>query len=217
MCSVVFSGNLQMYRDEPNWGVAIIRFPLFHYQYYGDINILKMRHTQMTEYMDYLIRRAGGKNYMAGNSLGDWLTLSKMLHFFFPPRRQTERADMMQDNATPKSATVTFGYHSAAIGLAQVEEYLGNSDKAAEYRALAASIAQGYHEQFFNTTAGTYYCTNTQACNAMALDMGAVPEDKQEVVLASMISSLEQQGWHWDVGEISLPCEHLFFHQRHID
>ncbi|KAL1607762.1 hypothetical protein SLS60_002698 [Paraconiothyrium brasiliense] len=181
---VVFSGQYLMYRDDPNWGVAAIRFPLLHYEYYGDITILTMRYNVMSQYMDYLQQQAGGKPYMPDSGLGDWLTLN---------------------NTTPKGATATFAYHQAASGMAAVEKYLNHTAKAAEYQALAGSIREGYHSRYFNETGSPHYCVNTQACNAMALDIGAVPVESEEAVLFALIDSLEEQGWHWDVGEISLP------------
>lgn len=91
--------------------------------------------------------------------------------------------------------------------MALIELLLGNDTKAAEYQDLASSIQQGYHSKWFNSTDFPHYCQNSQACNAMALDMGAVPDEFQDAVLSAIVASLEAQSWHWDVGEIGLPSK----------
>ena len=55
----------------------MIAVPLKLYKYYGDIDILKMKHATMVEYISYLKNRAGGNDYLDDGGLGDWLTLGK--------------------------------------------------------------------------------------------------------------------------------------------
>jgi alpha-L-rhamnosidase len=90
--------------------------------------------------------------------------------------------------------------------MSQVEELLGHADEAAKYSQFADDIAGAYHTLWFNTTGGfPHYCSNSQACNAMALDMGAVPAANKSAVLGTLISLIENNGWHLTVGEIALP------------
>lgn len=56
----------------PQWGNAMTIVPLRLYQYYGDIDILKLKHQFMVEYVEYLVNRAGGKPYLDDGGLGDW-------------------------------------------------------------------------------------------------------------------------------------------------
>lgn len=110
------------------------------------------------------------------------------------------------DTTTPKGATDTFAYQQAAQALSQVEEILGNQDDAAKYRTLATSVAEGFHSLWFNSSGGfAHYCTNSQACNALALDMGAVPAANRSAVLTALIDSLVNNSYHVTVGEIGLP------------
>lgn len=107
---------------------------------------------------------------------------------------------------TPKGAASTFGYYQAAKALSQVEQILGNQADATKYGDLAASIAQGYHSMWFNSTGGfAHYCQNSQGCNAFALDMGAVPAANRSDVLSALIDSIANNGYHITVGEIALP------------
>ncbi|KAH8897978.1 alpha-L-rhamnosidase [Thozetella sp. PMI_491] len=173
------------YRNDPNWGSACILVPLKLYRYYGDIQILQTRYQIMVDYINYLVNRSGGKPYLLDGGLGDWETL---------------------DTSTNKTIAVTFGYYHAVRGMSQVEELLGHADEAAKYSQFADDIAGAYHTLWFNTTGGfPHYCSNSQACNAMALDMGAVPAANKSAVLGTLISSIENNGWHLTVGEIALP------------
>lgn len=89
--------------------------------------------------------------------------------------------------------------------MVEVEEILGNTEQAAYYRNLTSSLQAGFHSKWFNETGSPHYCTNSQACNALALDLGAVPEEYQASVLKNLIDSLESHNWHVTVGEVGLP------------
>ncbi|RYP21635.1 hypothetical protein DL765_002096 [Monosporascus sp. GIB2] len=172
------------YRNDPNWGRAMVAFPLKHYKYYGGVNVLTMRHQYMVEYVGYLKNRVNGQPYLKDGDLGDWLTL---------------------DKTTPKGLASTLGYQSAVSDMAEIEGILGNDVEASNYRALADEIKGGFNSMWFNNTGSPHYATNCQGCNVIALDMGAVAEEHKADVLANIITSLEAHDWHWTVGEISLP------------
>ncbi|KAF6809227.1 alpha-l-rhamnosidase [Colletotrichum musicola] len=174
------------YRNDPNWGSAVVLVPLKAYKQYGDVSILSKKRTEMVEYLDYLIRRAGEKPYLNDGGLGDWLAL---------------------DTSTPKGAASTFGFHSAARGMAEVEAFLGDEDSSRRYAELAQSLREGFHQMWFNTSASRpQYCTGSQGCNAFALGMGAAPSQEiSDAVLEGILDSLEARGWALTAGEISLP------------
>lgn len=175
------------YRNDPNWGRAIINVPYLLYWYYGDANVLKMKHQYMIEYIDYLQGRAGDQSYLNDGGLGDWLAL---------------------DTTTPKGVASTFGYHQAAFYLAKIQRIFGNDESADLYEQLADDIVDGFNSVWFNETGFPHYCeTNTQACQAFALDMGAVPEEHKEAVLSNLVDLLEDNNGLITVGEIALPSK----------
>ena len=47
----IFSGG---FRDDPNWGSAIVLMPLQHYLMYGDIALLADTYNAMQAYVSYL-------------------------------------------------------------------------------------------------------------------------------------------------------------------
>lgn len=171
------------YRNDPNWGTAVVLVPLKTYKQYGDVAVLSKRRKEMVEYVDYLVRRAGGKTYLDDGGLGDWLTL---------------------DTSTPKGAASTFGFWSAVSGMAEVEGLLGNEEERKRYEELARGIQAGFHGMWFNGS-GVGYCQGSQGCNSFALGMGAVPADLRDDVLDAIVGDLERRGWALSAGEISLP------------
>lgn len=175
------------YRNDPNWGRAIVNVPYQLYSYYGDIGILEKAHPYMVEYVEYLQKRSGDKPYLDDGGLGDWLAI---------------------DTTTPKGVTSTFGYHQAVLYLSKVEEILGNDESAGKYQSLAEDIADGFNSLWLNTTGSPQYCpTNTQACQAIALDMDAVLEEHKGGILSNLVGLIEDNEGLISVGEIALPSE----------
>jgi alpha-L-rhamnosidase len=49
------------------------------------------------------------------------------------------------------------------------------------------------------------YATGSQASDALALDMGAVPADLRPAVLDHLVANVQANGYHLNLGEIGLP------------
>ncbi|MES9604899.1 family 78 glycoside hydrolase catalytic domain [Actinomadura sp. NPDC000929] len=172
----VFSGG---FRDDPNWGNVIVFAPWQMYRAYGDEATLRAYYPNMVRYVDYLSAKA--KGHLLDYGLGDWITF---------------------DDSTPKGVTATFGYHRAVTALARIAEVVGKDADAARYGALAGEIGSAFNAKY---ATGDTYGSGSQACDALALDMGVVPADRREAVLAHLVKSIEAKGYHLTVGEIALP------------
>ncbi|KAH9236496.1 glycoside hydrolase family 78 protein [Colletotrichum gloeosporioides 23] len=59
------------FRDDPNWGSAIMRVAMHLYRYYGDTRVPSENYDIMVAYMDYLGRRATD-SVIEGAGLSDW-------------------------------------------------------------------------------------------------------------------------------------------------
>ncbi|WP_433248797.1 family 78 glycoside hydrolase catalytic domain [Actinomadura nitritigenes] len=172
----VFSGG---FRDDPNWGNVIVFAPWQMYRAYGDEATLRTYYPNMARYVDYLSSKAKGN--LLDYGLGDWITF---------------------DNSTPLGVTATFGYHRAVTALASIAEVIGKSDDAAEYTKLAKDIGDAFNGKY---ATGDTYGSGSQACDALALDMGIVPAASKDKVLAHLVQSITAKGYHLTVGEIALP------------
>ena len=177
---VVFSGG---FRDEPNWGSAGVILPLKIYMNYGEIEILNTYYTVMQQYINYLTSQSAG-THLLNYGLGDWVTF---------------------DSCTPVGVTATFGYQQAVEAMITIATALGKTVDAAKYTVLQTDIRSAFHAKYFDTSSNASYSCGSQACNALALDMGAVPSQYQTVVANTLVESLHSNGNHLTVGEVALP------------
>jgi alpha-L-rhamnosidase len=175
---VIFPGA---YRDEPNWGNSIILLPLYLYQSYGEIGLLKEFYPNMVSYFDYLTSKA--TNNILNYGLGDWYAT---------------------DTSTPVGVTGTYGYWMSANGLATIAAALNKPADAQKYSEFASNISSAYHTTYFNAAAHTY-ATGSQAADAFALEMGAVPASEQKDVVQHLISDIRNRNNHSSTGEVALP------------
>ncbi|MCG5217941.1 alpha-L-rhamnosidase [Streptosporangium sp. KLBMP 9127] len=169
------------FRDDPNWGGAIVLAPWHLYRTYGDTATLRAHYPHMLRYLAHLRSRADGD--LLHHGLGDWIAF---------------------DDSTPKAVTATFAYHAIATALAGIAEVIGEDDDAADHRRLAARVARAFHAAFFDAERHTY-ATGSQACDALALEMGVVPEEERAAVVAHLVAGVRAAGNHVTVGEIALP------------
>lgn len=174
---VVFPGG---FRDDPNWGGAIVLLPWEHYRAYGDIRILADHYEPMRRYLDYLAGQAD--RHLLDHGLGDWITV---------------------DESTPRALVATWGYHRAVTAMARISEVLGRPFAAC--RALADEIGAAFHREFFDPVA-TSYGSGSQASQILALDLGIVPADVRPRVLARLENAIADAGEHLTVGEVALPA-----------
>jgi alpha-L-rhamnosidase len=175
----VFSGG---FRDDPNWGSAIVLVALSLYRAYGDTELLTSYYANMQRYVDYLSGKASGN--LLDYGLGDWATINA---------------------STPTGVTATYGYFKAVSGLRHIAAAIGETADAARYAGLAAAIGAAFHAKYFDTANHTY-ATGSQCSDALALDMGVVPDSERDAVLDHLINNLSTNGYHLNIGEIGLPA-----------
>ncbi|KAJ5727481.1 Alpha-L-rhamnosidase [Penicillium malachiteum] len=177
---VVFEGG---FRDDPNWGNAIVLLLLMLYQTYGDVDLLNSTYPSMTRYVDYLSSQTDNSTLAYG--LGDWIAF---------------------DTSTPLGITATFGYFEALSGMKTIAAALGKIEDYKKYADELAKLLVSFQDYFLNTQNDEYsYGSGSQASNAIALDIGAVPSAHQAQVVQNITDSIIQNGNHLAVGEIALP------------
>ncbi|MEU6784801.1 family 78 glycoside hydrolase catalytic domain [Nonomuraea angiospora] len=139
------------FRDDPNWGGAIVRIPWQLYRWYGDPSAMETHYDAMRRYVDYLTSKAD--NGILGHGLGDWIGL---------------------DDSTPVPLVSTWGYWRAAGTMARAAGVLGRDDDAKRYRALTEQITAAFSRTF----AGTFAEARSQASEILALDMGVITDER---------------------------------------
>jgi alpha-L-rhamnosidase len=170
----VFGGG---FRDDANWGGAVIMAPYKHYMDYGDARPLRDAWPAMKRYMGYLATKASGE--ILSHGLGDWGAF---------------------DTNTPLEIPATTAYYRFANAMAEMAPLAGDGGAAASYEALAGRIRAAFNARFLN---GGSYGTS-QASNALPLAAGIVPADARDDVLAALRSDIAARGNHLSTGEIGL-------------
>ncbi|MBB5835793.1 family 78 glycoside hydrolase catalytic domain [Kribbella italica] len=174
---VVFDGG---FRDDPNWGGAIVLAPWQLYRTYGDVATLRTYYPAMQRYLAYLQGKADGD--LLDHGLGDWYSL---------------------EEKPPRAAVATWGYGQVAAAMAGIADVLGESGDADDHRKLLLRIRAAFHERFFDGADGY---GRGQAINALALDLDAVPDELRTAVTARLAETISAAGDHLMVGEVSLPA-----------
>lgn len=193
----VFDGEWAMYRDDVNWGSAVILTPWWLWRHHGDTATMAAHFRSMVDYHDYVrVAHAGSgaDEHLVNGPLGDWVA---------------------HDESTPGLLVGTYGYYLMTERLAQMAAALHRNSAARRYRALAGAIRTAFNDRFFNHRLGTY--TNegnagtqgTQAANALALDAGLVPPGRERHVLDDLVRRIRDYhpdggGPHVSGGTISL-------------
>jgi alpha-L-rhamnosidase len=152
--NIVFSGG---FRDDVNWGSAIIQTPWQIYQNYGDTAVLSTYYPNMVNYMNYLQTRVTGSLVSYGSSgLGDWGETS------------------VTSITTPIDLVENWGYYRDEVAMANIAKVLGKAADQQQYAANAAATLAAFTATWYNPSTKTV-ANGTQSSLAMALDIGAVP------------------------------------------
>ncbi|GAA1715628.1 hypothetical protein GCM10009745_74980 [Kribbella yunnanensis] len=116
----VFEGG---FRDDPNWGSALVLAPWLLYRQYGDVDTLREHFPAMVRYVDYLTSKAN--DHLLDHGLGDWGAF---------------------DESTPTQLTATFGYLRAVQTLHEIATVL--HEDTTPYKELSARIAEAFQRAF---------------------------------------------------------------------
>lgn len=173
------------FRASPEWGSAFIIVPWQHYQFCGDLDLLRTHYPAMKRYFAYL--EACATNNLVSLGLGDWYDLGP------------KKSGASQNTPPPVTATA-FYFHDTTI-LSQVARLLGKPDDAERFATKAGEIRRAFNEAFFDAGKGTY-ATGSQAANALPLVFGIVEPAHSNAVLASLVKDMESRDCQMTAGDI---------------
>ena len=174
------------------WGSTCILGTYWHYQFYGDVRIIRDNYKAGMRYLEHLKTKVNEEGFL-NHGLGDWGN----------PRNELARENI----------ETAFLYADAQI-LAGFAEILGKEDDREKLLRFAEKVKENYNQKLlvWNEEEG-FWCYRawdheeffmTQACEALPLYWGMVPEDKKEDVVKAFALTLEREG-AFISGEIGLP------------
>lgn len=114
-----YRGDPNAFREDPNWGSAIVLTTEMHYRHYGDPRVLEENWTAITRYLDYLGTRA--HDGLLDFGLGDWIAL---------------------DHDTPRELVASHGYVRALRSASRIASTLGRDDDRIRYARYAEQSAE---------------------------------------------------------------------------
>lgn len=174
------------------WGSSIILAARWHYLFYGDISIIEENYDAGLRYLNYLKTKMTPEGFI-NHGLGDWGNPDNIL-----ARENIETAFLYADAKT----------------LSEFAGLLGKQEDEQELKVFAETVRSNYNEKLLcrdpNGRTG-YRCYEnkdefviSQACEALPLYWGMVPEECKADVIEAFRESLIQKGC-LSAGEIGLP------------
>lgn len=178
--SIVSPRPYMSLEPDPTWSSAYVVMVWEYYRHYGDKQFLARHFESMKRYVDYLGTQA--KDHILPKYwIGDWGTIVKGWQ-----------------EGEPVSVTTAFYYYDATI-VAKAARVLGKEADTEKYAKLASDIKTAFNNKYFDV-GNKRYERGTQFSNAFPLYLGLAEPTYQRPVLENILSSLEQNRGHFDVG-----------------
>ena len=173
--------------------VCYLLIPWLLYCHYGDRRVLHDHYDGMKRWVDYLTTRT--EDFIVQYSYyGDWA----------PPIAESlagSQGSSAVSRDTPGQLVSTAFYAYAATLVAQIAQVLDRKDDAKAYRNLADAIREAFNGCYWDEALGGYG-SNNQACNALALYMNLVPQERQARVIANLVQNIEAHDCHLTTGNL---------------
>lgn len=151
---------------DPAWGTAYPMICWHMWRQYGDRRILEENYDGLKKYVGFLQGIASG-NVLTMSHYGDWV-----------PIVHTD------------SAFVSDAYYYADVNiLSEIAGVLGKTADQQTYAALAGSIKDALNQKFYDASKGVY-ANGTQTANAMAIELGLVPQQHDRQVASNLTNDI---------------------------
>lgn len=151
---------------DPAWGTAYPLICWYMWQQYGDRRILEKNYEGLKKYVEFLRSIAQG-NVLAFSRYGDWVPI------------------VHTDNAFVSAAY----YYDDVNILSQIAGVLGKTADEQNYAQLAGAIKDAVNQKFYNSATGEY-ANGTQTADAMAIDLGLVPQNLRGRVAGNLTNDI---------------------------
>lgn len=174
------------------WGSSGILGVKWHYLFYGDKQVIADNYEMGKKYLEHLKTKQNAEGFL-NYGLGDWGN---------------------PDNQLARENVETAFLYADAITLAEFAEILGKKEDEVQLRQFAEEIKENYNQRLLVQDEKGKWCYRsfehteklviTQACEALPLYWGMVPEDKvSDVAEAFRQTFLEKRAFA--SGEVGLP------------
>ncbi len=154
----------------PAWSSAYILILWYHYQFYGDKQILADHYENLKAYLDHLSSTAEGY-ILPHDKYGDWYSIEP-------------------DWSRGKPESVgTFYYYYNSILLSKIAGILNLRDDQQKYNELSNKIQDAYNKKYFDAKQNIYE-NGGQYSNSAPLFLGITPDASRQDVLQSLFQDI---------------------------
>ncbi|NCC59684.1 MAG: alpha-rhamnosidase [Verrucomicrobiae bacterium] len=193
--SVVSPRYWTIYHDDVTWPAAYFyAIKMLHHQY-GDTAPMKKHYPSMKRYLERIEQVSMEDYILTRDAYGDWC---------MPPERQDliHSEDPSRKTAGPVLSTTM--YYSLLHLMIEFAGITGNEDDIPQYSELATKIREAYNSKYFNADS-VRYDNNTVTANILSLQLGLVPEGKEEALFENIVRKTEDDfGGHVSTGVLGI-------------
>lgn len=159
------------------------------YDFYGNEMIIRRNYDQIKAWVDYLhsLTKDGILTY---SRWGDWA----------PPVEYGINGGPRSRNTPGELMSTGYFYYSCHM-LSQMAGIIGREKDEQSYRILAEKTARAFNEKFWDEKAGGYG-SNNQACNAFALFLEIVDQERIPLVVENLVNNVKAHDYHLTTGNL---------------
>lgn len=174
--------------------IAYLLIPHLLHAHYGDTRCMERHFDGMTRWIEYLWRRTSD-GILEYSHFGDWA----------PPSAQgitgSEGCGAISAE-TPGALVSTAFLHRSLSLAARMAVALDRSRDARTFKSRSFEVVEAFHRHFWNPVVHGYGSGN-QACNALALDFGLVPDHLCGEVVAALAADIRAHADHLTTGNLA--------------
>ena len=159
------------------WTGAYVYIAHMLYERYNDKRGIQRHYDSMRRWLHYTLDAGMQDSVMTIDTYGDWCMPPENEYLIHSkdPNRVTEAAVL--------STTVMYDILGKMQLFAQV---MNRPDDAREYDTIAQNMKKAYNRLFYHADKG-YYSNNTVTANILSYELGLVPDDEKERVMANIV------------------------------
>jgi hypothetical protein len=220
--------NRQCYDwNSPWWSGVIVYTPWEHYQYYGDLRMLKEAYGPMKRYVDFLGHMAeAGYDGDTGNHWDDYVYLTINLN---PQVAQKKwiiwngAGDWMNadepgnQHVVPTPMTTMPAWYYYATIVSKAAALLGKPDDVRQYAEIAQDVKSRYNADFFHPDTALYGDKpDMETAQVLPVALGLVPQGDEKAAYQCLLNTIHARKDHIGTGFVATPwlLQVLAFHRE---
>lgn len=172
--------------------VCFALIPLLLIRHYGDLRTAERHFDGIVRWFEFLTSQSDD-HVVSYSNYGDWA-----------PPIEFGRTDAFSALSafTPGDLVSTAHYRYTAALISELADALGYSEQSQRFQQLAGAIGAAFHQRFW-AGESQGYGTGNQACNAIALYMGLVPDEHVSTVVDLVVADVRAHGCHVTTGNLA--------------